>query len=341
MELPPKGDHSLQQCPVRSPCLILVNTVDMTVLVTGSQPYWFSEGKQEHTQSPRNLYELFEPTESPNYYITKTTGRLLYVCAHSVSSPHHMLLLACDVTDLETANQLCLRLTEYGVIEACSMEGASQDMLKDILLLNRPIMSFVPDDDVSTLCTALNERQPCRVRWQVNPASSYWDEEVNDLYYVWADLYVQDYEDRVTCIVDISDPTNIPERTLLSEITLEQTHANPHLLHMVQMRLMESSLYQAMRITIMAVAKLSSTAILSITRGVGHQRSICKLTNQLKLNLRCQESRPSVQFLLMLLTRYQLLGTPQQPRQFVEDILDAFTGSVATTDTEPTPLSIV
>ncbi|KAJ2958810.1 hypothetical protein NQZ79_g5648 [Umbelopsis isabellina] len=341
MKLPPKGDHTLQQCPVRSPCLILVNTVDMTVLVTGSQPAWFTEGKQEHTQSPRNLYELFEPTESPNYYITINTGRLLYVCAHPVSSPHHMLLLACDVTDLETANQLCLRLTEYGVIEACSMEGATQDMLKDILLLNRPIMSFVPDDDVSILCTALNERESCRVRWQVNPTSSYWDEEINDLYYVWADLYVQDHESSVTCIVDIAEPASLSQNILSSDITLEQAEAQSQLLHMVQMRLMKSSLYQAMKLTIMAVAKLSSTAILSITRTMGHQRSICKLTNQLKLNLRCQENRPSVQFLLMLLARYRLLDTPQQPRQFVEEILDTFTESIAPTDTESTPLSIV
>ncbi|KAG2175442.1 hypothetical protein INT43_001089 [Umbelopsis isabellina] len=341
MQLPPKGDHTLQQCPVRSPCLILVNTVDMTVLVTGSQPYWFTEGKQEHTQSPRNLCELFEPTESPNYYTTINTGRLLYVCAHAVSSPHHMLLLACDVTDLETANQLCLRLTEYGVIEACSMEGTSQDMVKDILLLNRPIMSFVPDEDVSILCTALNERQPCRVRWQVNPATSYWDEEIDDLYYVWADLYVQDHEDSVTCIVDIADPASTSEKIVLSNFTLDQAETQSQLLHMVQMRLMESSLYQAMRLTIMAVAKLSSTAILSITRGIGQQQSIYKLTNQLKLNLRCQENRPTVQCLLMLLTRYRLLDTPQQPIQFVEDILDTFSKSIAPNDTESTPLSIV
>lgn len=341
MQLPAKGDHTLQQCPVRSPCLILVNTVDMTVLVTGSQPYWFTEGKQEHTQSPRNLCELFEPTESPNYYITINTGRLLYVCAHPVSSPHHMLLLACDVTDLETANQLCLRLTEYGVIEACSMEGGSQDMVKDILLLNRPIMSFVPDEDVSILCTALNERQSCRVRWQVNPASSYWDEEINDVYYVWADLYVEHHEDSVTCIIDIADPASISKEILLSNVTLDPTETQSQLLHMVQMRLMESNLYQAMRLTIMAVAKLSSTAILSITRGIGQQRSMCKLTNQLKLNLRCQESRPSVQFLLLMLARYRILDTPQQPIQFVVDILDTFSESIAPSDTEATPLSIV
>ncbi|GAB5588636.1 hypothetical protein Unana1_03536 [Umbelopsis nana] len=250
-----------------------------------------------------------------------------------------MLLLACDVTDLDAESRLCLRLTQYGVIEAYSMEGRCQNAAMDDILLNRPIMSYVHEQDVGVLCMALNDRSDCRVRWQVNPNTSYWDEEHDDNFYAWANIYVQEQKECFMCIVEMPEATTGSYWSMLNFSTHPTQPSNHRLLHMVQMRLIENSVYHAFGLTIRAFTKLSTMAILSLTRG--NHVLIQKNILQLKANLRHHEMRPSIQFLLSLLTNFHILDTPDRPRQFVEDTLDAFANSLAKPGSDPTPQSIV
>ncbi|KAH8550261.1 hypothetical protein BGW37DRAFT_521483 [Umbelopsis sp. PMI_123] len=333
MLLPEYGIHPLEKCPIRSPYLMLVNTNDMTVLITGEQPSWLSVG---HDCQPLQLNDLFLPTESPNHYMTVGSNRLLYICSHPVSSTYHMLLLATDVTDLNTGKHMCLRVTEYGVIEAYSMEQSlSQDLAMNEILLNRPIMSFVHEDDIGLLCNALSNLSSCRVRWQVNPSTAYWDEEHANIYYAWANIYIQRPHDWLICMVELPDPSL--DWSILNLATHPTTASG--LLHMVQMRLMESNLYHAMGMTIRAFAKFSTMAILSLTK---ENQSLAKYTTHLKTSLRHQETRPSIRYVLSLLARLRILHSPSQPRELVEDALDAIANMVVVaSESDPTPQYIV
>lgn len=318
---------------------MLVNTNEMTVLITGEPPSWLDVATDQYHNQPLSLDQLLVPTESPYHYLTRITNRLLYMCAHPVSSPHHMLLFACDVTDLKAGKHMSLRLTEYGVIEAYSVDGVAQDPVTDEKVLNRPVMSLVHELDVGLLCRALNDRSDCRVRWQVNPSTHYWDEEKDNVYYAWSNIYVQDQQGWLMCVVELSELSATGSEWKLLNFACHPTQNGP-LLHMVQMRLIETSLYHAMDSTIRAFTKLSTMAILSLTKGNSNY-SIHKYISQLKANLRHQETRPSIHFVLSLLAHLHVLGTPSSPREFVEGTLDAIANSVATSAAQATPPSIV
>jgi len=331
MLLPEHGGHSLEKCPIRCRYLMLVNTVDMTVLITGEQPSWLNA---KHDSLPLPLKDILIPTESPHHYMTVESNRLLYICSHPVSSPHHMLLMASDVTDLDAGNHLCLRLTEYGVIEAYSLEqGLFQDRAMDEILLNRPIMSLVHEDDIGLLCNALRNLTDCRVRWQVNPSTAYWDVEDANIYYAWASIYVQQNQDWFMCVVQLPNPSM--EWSILN-LAIHPTASG--LLHMVQMRLIQSNFYHAMGLTIRAFTKFSTLAILSLTK---ENRSLQKCTTHLKSSLRHQESRPSIRYVLSILAYLNVLSSPSQPREFVEDALDELVNMIIPSESDPTPQSIV
>ncbi|KAI8581113.1 hypothetical protein K450DRAFT_234694 [Umbelopsis ramanniana AG] len=311
---------------------MLVNTLDMTVLITGEHPSWLNA---KYDSLPLQLKDILIPTESPHHYMTVESNRLLYICSHPVSSPHHMLLMASDVTDLNAGNHLCLRVTEYGVIEAYSLEqgGLSQDVAMDDILLNRPIMSLVHEDDIGLLCNALRNLSDCRVRWQVNPSTSYWDEEHVNIYYAWANIYVQQHEDWFMCVIQLPNPSM--EWSILN-LAIHPTASG--LLHMAQMRLINSNLYHAMGLTIRAFSKFSTLAILSLTK---ENHLLQKYTNTLKSSLRHQEKRPPVRYVLSVLAHLNILSSPSQPREFVEDALDVLTNMMILSESDPTPQSIV
>ncbi|KAG2183973.1 hypothetical protein INT44_008984 [Umbelopsis vinacea] len=329
MLLPEHGGHSLEQCPIRCRYLMLVNTLDMTVLITGEHPSWLNA---KYDSLPIHLKDILRPTESPHHYTTVESNRLLYICSHPVSSPHHMLLMASDVTDLNAGDHLCLRITEYGVIEAYSLEQ-SQDVTMDDILLNRPIMSLVHEDDIGLLCNALRNLSDCRVRWQVNPSTSYWDEEHINHYYAWASIYIQQKEDWLMCVIQLPNPSM--EWSILN-LAIHPTASG--LLHMAQMRLIPSNFYHAMGLTIRAFSKFSTLAILSLTK---ENHLLQKYTNNLKSSLRHQEKRPSIRYVLSILAHLNILNSPSQPREFVEDALDVLTNMINLSESDPTPQSIV